>query len=197
MQAVKLVKNYAEQHALVLPGRLPSYRLNTDLMILPCTMKKKCIYELYKKATDDTEVKPIGRTWWYDLWNEFCGNVVIQKPRTDLCNICQQQTVSLGTLQALGEDEKMQRIKRSLEHLETVQVERIYYNSVILECKGELTSRNANNRLSKHPPCSYQGRTHYSFDFAQQISLPYSSQQVGALYVLAGYKVALFILGQQ
>ena len=33
---------------------------------------------------------------------------------------------------------------------------------------------------------------HYSFDFAQQIFIPNSSQQVGQLYFLVPYKLALF-----
>jgi len=41
-------------------------------------------------------------------------------------------------------------------------------------------------------PCSEDIELHISFDYAQQILLPCDSQQIGALYFLAGYKVALF-----
>jgi len=43
-----------------------------------------------------------------------------------------------------------------------------------------------------HPICSFAGKMHISFDFAQQIHLPHDSQQVGPIYFFTGYKVALF-----
>ncbi|CAG4963645.1 unnamed protein product [Parnassius apollo] len=49
--------------------------------------------------------------------------------------------------------------------------------------------------LGPHEPCSYDDAMHYSFDFAQQVHLPHSSQQIGPLYFfffLTGFKVCLF-----
>jgi len=46
--------------------------------------------------------------------------------------------------------------------------------------------------LSAHDPNSQDATMHYSFDYAQQIQIPHASQQVGPLYFLAPYKVALF-----
>lgn len=47
------------------------------------------------------------------------------------------------------------------------------------------------NRI-RPSPCSWDGTLHVSFDYAQQILLPCDAQQVGPIYFLAGYKVALF-----
>jgi hypothetical protein len=41
---VRFITAFAQQHALVLPGRLPTYRLNPDLLLLPCTMSKAYLY---------------------------------------------------------------------------------------------------------------------------------------------------------
>ena len=38
----------------------------------------------------------------------------------------------------------------------------------------------------------YEGVMNYSFDYAQQIHVPYSPQQVGPIYFLTPYKVSLF-----
>lgn len=46
--------------------------------------------------------------------------------------------------------------------------------------------------LGHHESNSFSGNMHYSFDFAQQIHLPYDSQQVGPMYFLTGYKIGLF-----
>lgn len=192
IKAVTFIKNFSAQNALILPGRLPAYRLNTDLNILPCSMSKLYVFDLYKKAADETDIEIVGKTTWYDLWNTFCANIVIQKPRTDLCNVCQKQTVSLGQMQGLTEEEKREKINESPQHLDNITTERAYYNTTISKSLEEINNACFGIRLGQHEPRSYSGQMHYSFDFAQQISLPYSSQQVGALYFLAGYKVALF-----
>lgn len=79
-----------------------------------------------------------------------------------------------------------------MNHLNNVETERAYYDTIILKSIEKINNSCIGIRLGQHEPRSYSGLMHYSFDFAQQINLPYSSQQVGALYFLAGYKVALF-----
>ena len=40
MKGVTFISHFALAHALVLPGRLPTYRVNMDLMLLPSAMNK-------------------------------------------------------------------------------------------------------------------------------------------------------------
>lgn len=44
----------------------------------------------------------------------------------------------------------------------------------------------------KYIPNSYDGDIHYSFDFAQQIHIPFDSLQPGPIYFLTPFKVSLF-----
>lgn len=84
------------------------------------------------------------------------------------------------------------RLRQSLQHLTLVQKERKFYNELIKECSEELKEKSINGPIFGAEKCSYPGKMHYGFDFAQQISLPFSSQQVGPIYFLSGFKVALF-----
>ena len=122
---------------------------------------------------------PISRSSWYDLWEDFCPYVVIQKPKTDLCATCQKNVTTLGRMGGLDEKEKLELVEKSRQHLDLVQNERKYYNNVIKVATDSITDSTL--ILGPHEPCSYDGVMHYSFDFAQQVHLPHSSQQIGSL----------------
>ena len=188
--AVNFVNNFALQHALVLPGRVPATR-NLDLKLLPSTMTKKYVYDEYKAACNEIQATHMKRSSWYATWNTLCPYIAIQKPRSDLCPECQRNVISLGSMQGLEDYDKEIRIETSRSHLERVKSERLAYKNGVME-SIELLKTVIAPAIGRNIPCSFDGTIHYSFDYAQQIHLPYSSQQVGPLYFLTGYKVGLF-----
>lgn len=103
---------------------------------------------------------------------------------------------TLGFLSGKSEKEKKERLKEASQHLQNVDLQRRHYNTVIWNCMihppAVLQYKTISKPMYAIQPCSFKGTMHYSFDFAQQISIPYSSQQVGATYFLAGYKIGLF-----
>ena len=52
-KAVTFITNYAEQHALVLPGRVPGFK-RSDIRLLPSSETKASVWRLYKAAMDAT-----------------------------------------------------------------------------------------------------------------------------------------------
>ncbi len=188
-KAVRFILNFAQNNGLVLPGRLPGYRNNSDLLLLPSTMTKTYVYDKYRAVEKQN---PMGRRLWYLTWRQFCSNVVIQRPRSDLCSICQHAVTSMGRLAGFPEHIKRERIEESLGHLELVDRERCYYRHIIETCKERIAEVALYFSHIPRPPCSWDGTLHISFDYAQQILLPCSGQQVGPIYFLAGYKVGLF-----
>ena len=187
-QACTFIQNFAENNALVMPGRMTNYK-NPDLKLLPSSMSKKYVYELYRDALKETDDEAISLRLWYQTWHELCGNVVVQLPRTDLCSLCQQNQITVGKMRNLDEDKKLGLIKQCQDHLLCVQKEREHYSQVIAHCQSQpLLPR----QPGAHTACSFVGTMHQSFDFAQQIHLPYNSQQVGPIYFLTGYKIGLF-----
>jgi hypothetical protein len=93
VDAVIFIRTYSEQNALVLPGRLSKYRLNTDLHILPCSMNKSYVYGKYIEASRILNKVPVSLASWYEIWKQFCLNVVIEKPKIDLCATFDYKTV--------------------------------------------------------------------------------------------------------
>ena len=115
----------------------------------------------------------------------------MQVPRTDLCALCQLNTTLLYKVRSFDDDKKQALLQKSLEHLNSVSKERELLKNVIIEAKSTLPTETTLT-LGRHKPCSFDGLSHYSFDFAQQIFVPHSSQQVGPIYLLTPYKIGLF-----
>ena len=61
------------------------------------------------------------------LWQEFFPNVVVAKPRTDLCLTSQQNTAKLQSTANLSESKKAECILAQLEHFDCAQAERDFY----------------------------------------------------------------------
>jgi len=50
---VAFITNFAEEHALVLPGRVPGFK-RSDIRLLPSSETKASVWRLYKAAMDAT-----------------------------------------------------------------------------------------------------------------------------------------------
>ncbi len=188
------ISNYAEQVSLVLPGRVSSFA-NADLYLLPSTDSKQKLYTMYNQACLEDNSQPVSLSNFKQIWYNFFPNVVIQKPRTDLCSTCQQNFSSLGSLRTMNEADKTNLLEISTKHLREVDMERKAYQETVAACKQNLDMHPTKTDLQPRTCVSFNGSLHYSFDYAQQIHIPYSSQQVGPLYFLTPYKVALFGIG--
>ena len=51
MDIVKFIRNYAEDHGVFLPGRIPGYK-RSDLRLLPSSATKAAVYRVYKEAAE-------------------------------------------------------------------------------------------------------------------------------------------------
>ena len=103
------------------------------------------------------------------------------KPATDLCFECQENTSLLMKAANMPESMKSKRISHAQKHISLAQMQRQHYNDHCEQAKRALEVNETNP--------SYM---HYSFDFAQQIHFPYSSQQPGQLFFRTPRKCGIF-----
>jgi len=185
------IENYAQQFGLVLPGRVPAFN-NPNLMVLPSSCSKAELYRKYESACKESGQHTVSETYFRRTWVKFMPHVVVQKPRTDLCDTCQSNFTSLAQLRTLDDSVKEQMIQKSVDHLTRVSRERSLYQADVQMAKESLATHPSNGSLGSNSPNSHAATAHYSFDYAQQIHIPHNSQQVGPLYFLVPYKVALF-----
>lgn len=84
------IRNYAEESALFMPGRLAHHRVIVKL--LPSSDTKVGLYKKYKESCVIASEVFVGKSFFKATWNRFCQDVVIMRPRTDLCSFCQKKT---------------------------------------------------------------------------------------------------------
>ena len=80
---VQFLVNYADQNAILLPGRVPGYR-NTDLKLLPSSVSKRGIWKVYKESAESTyHIHLVAYTTFCRLWVTLLPSIILIKPMSD------------------------------------------------------------------------------------------------------------------
>ena len=104
-RVVNFLINYAEEHAILLPGRIPGYK-RTDLQLLPTQTTKKEVWECYIKASAALTFRLAGYQSFCDIWRKYVPHIIITKPKSDLCWTCQQNSFDITASANKADDEK-------------------------------------------------------------------------------------------
>ena len=103
---VAFVRNYAEDNAVLLPGRIPGYKRD-DIVLLPSSTTKRAVWQLYQSAAENApDVKAVGYSSFCSLWNQLLPNILVCKPMSDLCWTCQQNSARIMKAHNRPEEEK-------------------------------------------------------------------------------------------
>ena len=90
----KFISNFAEEHALVLPGRFLGFK-RTDVRLLPSHMSKASVWRVCSTAMEAQSQTPVGYSKFVELWNQLTPHVVIMRPMSDLCFTCQHNNTQI------------------------------------------------------------------------------------------------------
>ena len=172
--AVEFVKNYAHVFGLPQPAA-PRGRANQAPTYLPASQNHKIIHAKYPSACMQDEKSFMQYRSFLDVWHQCIPHIVFMTPRTDVCHYCEDYRIAIQG--AVTDSDKTTLVAEFGEHLEEAQKERDAYLAAIEKAKKASTT-------SREPNFS-----HFTFDFAQQVFIPYHSRQVGPLY----YKVPLHV----
>ena len=115
--------------------------------------------------------------------------------KTDLCWRCQNNNNKIFKSVNRTEEEKIALLTEQLKHLDTADKERGYYKSQCELAKEDLETKFLvmfNKYPPPPPPCSFEGRTHISWDYAQQLHYPSDPFQPGPMYFKAARKCGVF-----
>ena len=188
---------YAEQNALLLPGRVPGYS-RTDLKLLPSSTSKRGIWRVYSAASENSNTYTVAYSTFCKLWKTLIPSIILMKLMSDLCWQCQQNSSAILRAVNQPDSEKSDTIRAAEEHILIVQKERLFYRTTCEDCKasirdfftyaGEFTPP----LHSCFPPNSNNLKAHYAFDYAQQVHFPSDPMQPGPVYFLTPRKCAIF-----
>ena len=77
-QFFKFAFNYAKQHALLLPGRVPRYSCS-GLHLLPSRVSKRGIWRVYQAAAEaNGSIHPVAYTTLYILGRKLTPSVIVE-----------------------------------------------------------------------------------------------------------------------
>ena len=86
----QFMKNFLEQHSLVLPGRMSGITKHAT-EILPSSFTKKLVYQAYAQASHlDSTRRTLSFSSFLRLWKLLFPTVSICRPMSDLCWTCQK-----------------------------------------------------------------------------------------------------------
>ena len=86
---VSFIKNFAETHGILLPGRVPGVRDYEKAKLLPSSMSKRYIYSMYKESCDG---RVVSESSFKTAWKLYVPHIYIMKPMTDLCWTCRKNS---------------------------------------------------------------------------------------------------------
>ena len=187
--AVLFIKRYADEFGLPLPAA-PRGRDNTPPILLPCSDSKASIYNKYKESCEEADKRHVGSTVFYEVWNSCVPHIEFIKPKTDLCKTCFELRENIAG--AVNECDKLEMTQKLVTHLEVSREEREFYKQCTQNARDELGEVESPVNKYQTPCTTDYDNIHYTFDFSQYVTLPHSSQQVGALFFLSPRKVQIF-----
>ena len=90
-RVVHFILQYAEDHGILLPGRVPGYKRN-DLQLLPSHTTKRDVWQLYYSALEEDHSHAVCYSLFCRLWKQLTPQVVVTRPMSDLCWTCQRNS---------------------------------------------------------------------------------------------------------
>ena len=107
IHTVTYIKNYAEANGILLPGQIPGYK-RTDIQLLPTHTTKRLIWREYIEASASLDIRTAGYHSVCKIWKKFLSHIVITKPKSDVCWLCQKNKKIISGTSNLSDSMKQQ-----------------------------------------------------------------------------------------
>ena len=190
---VKNVTTFIDNHAVEfgIPHPAPLHgRADMPPIFLPASQTVKSVHTSYVECCATSGHRAAGVSAFRDIWKQCLPHIRFMPSRSDACEQCENGRRKV--VGAITEEAKLIATTDLSCHILLAQKEREFYKQKTTEAKRELEVHGA-PAAPPHNPCSNNlKKVHYTFDFAQNVSLPHTSRQVGPLYFKSPYKVQLF-----
>ena len=185
------LKNYTDIHGLPSPGRNFS-KVFMPVVFLPTSYSYASVYRDYVEAYKDEhgkETRVVSYVSFWRIWKSLMPSLQFMSPKSDLCETC--EIMKLDIQHTTEHEKKLTVIENYLVHLDRAKKERDYYNANIKNAIED-GKRNQDTIGSQILFKSFEGAAHITYDWAQNVHVPYSPQQIGSLFFRSPRKVHLF-----
>ena len=183
------IENFVAIHGLPDPGRDLRAEKGRLKVYLPTVMNYMFVHRIYQKSMALYKTNTVQHRTFRRIWIENFPNFVFSKPKSDLCMTCEDNKKLINASIAFGdEDYKLECLTAAKEHLLAAKKERDYFRESIQLSKESYQKVLPDGKLSDDK----DSVMHYSWDFAQQLHIPYEDHQVGPIYFKSPRIVQLF-----
>ena len=186
-QVVTFIQNFADCHAMPLPGRMPNMK-DYSVMMLPSDVTKSGVWNQYVESCGESGLTAVGLTKFKCIWAMYLPSICVMKISSDLCDTCQKNNSLIMKSVNCSEAEKSERLRTQEEHLARARECREYYRSQCNEASEYMSSLSGEQSSED----IIEGPVHISFDYAQNLQIPHMPQQVGPIYFKTPRKCHLF-----
>ena len=84
------IQNFADCHAMPLPGRMPNMK-DYSVMMLPSDMTKSGIWKNYVESCAQSGIRAVGLTKFKCVWALYLPYISVMKISSDLCDMSKKQ----------------------------------------------------------------------------------------------------------
>ena len=169
------ISHYATIHGLPQPAA-PRGHNKPAPTYLPCCTTKKHVHEQYMEAGGKVAYPTFVR-----LWNKQCSDIIIMKPKEDVCATCSDLQSQIS--RARTEEKRLQYTESLRDHINLATAARDEYRNCIQRAK---------DAIAAVEPFDTPAYEHFTFDFAQQATIPHHAREVGALYFKVPRRIQIF-----
>jgi hypothetical protein len=195
--AKMFIVSFAEKQGLPDPGRDVRKGKGKLRILLPSVLNYTSIHRIYEISIASLGKQAIQYRTFLEIWKSDLPHIEFNNPKTDLCMTCENFKKALNQVTATCQEEREEIeediYKNSLDHLNYVKKERLYYKAHSKEAsidydriKKTITNDVAVKANSRDIIMSY------SWDFAQQLQYPFEDQQVGPIFFKTPRRAQLF-----
>lgn len=93
-KVVQFIENYAETHAVLLPGRIPGVKDFERVKFLPSSTTKRSVYLQYFKSMESAVERAYKERTFLVYWQKYLPSVKVLKAMSDLCWVCQKNSAA-------------------------------------------------------------------------------------------------------
>ena len=106
-RVVEFLHTYAEANAILLPGRIPGYK-RTDVQLLPSSTTKRQVWQQYCTSLQhlSTSYHQVAYSTFCSIWRRVVPQVMVTRPMSDLCWICQSNSTAIMRAANQPEEQK-------------------------------------------------------------------------------------------
>ena len=182
-RVVTYLQTYAEEQGMPQPAA-PRGRADIPPIFLHSSLTKAVVHKTYVTSLSDQDTRIVKLSAFKNIWKSCVPHIQIASPRMDVCATCETRRKDI--MDAVTENEKLAATENMRKHLLCAQKERDLYLELLQKSKNGYQAANLND--GNQSPQD----VHYTFDYAQNVTLPHHARQMGPLYFLTLKKVRKF-----